>query len=206
MFVNVFIFILWMEAILSGGIKRKIITIFRFLKSSIHLSIISLIILSVIISGFFTGCVAAGSGTAAKFPSAVTDELDFTLKDLSGNSITLSGLKGKIVVVNFWATWCGPCKAEIPDFIEVYAQYRDKNVEFLGISQENINDVRSFAGDFHINYPILIDEDGSVSNSWNVRAIPATFIIDKEGNIISGQVGTLAKSRLIPGIENALNK
>lgn len=191
---------------MSGGIKRKIITIFRFLKSSIHISIISLIILSVIISGFFTGCVAAGSGTDAKFPSAVTDELDFTLKDLSGNSITLSGLKGKVIVVNFWATWCGPCKAEIPDFIEVYAQYRDKNVEFLGISQENINDVRSFAGDFHINYPILIDEDGSVSNSWNIRAIPATFIIDKEGNIISGQVGTLAKSRLIPGIENALNK
>ena len=135
---------------------------------------------------------------------ALPKELDFTLNTLEGNEITLSGLKGKVVVLNFWATWCPPCKAEIPDFIEVYSQYKDKGVEFLGVSSEQPSIVSDFAKNFGINYPILIDQSGKVFSAWGINSIPTTFIIDSESNIVYGQVGMMTKEKLTIAIEQVL--
>lgn len=148
---------------------------------------------------------SAGNQLSSSFKSiALPQELDFTLKTLEGDEITLSGLKGKVVVLNFWATWCPPCKAEIPDFIEVYSQYKDKGVEFLGVSSEQPSIVSDFAKNSGINYPILIDQSGKVFSSWGINSIPTTFIIDSESNIVYGQVGMMAKEKLIIAIEQVL--
>lgn len=148
----------------------------------------------------FSGCFRSGS-SASSLSGDIMETHDFTLNDLDGNTVTLSGYKGKIIVINFWATWCPPCKAEIPDFIEVNNEYEGKNVQFLGISAENIETVRGFAKDYKINYVLLIDPGGTVFRKWNVSAIPHTFIIDAEGKVALSQVGLLNKNQLKNAIE-----
>jgi peroxiredoxin len=123
---------------------------------------------------------------------------NFSLKTADGTTFELKKLKGKVVVVNFWATWCGPCRAEIPAFKEVYAQYRDKGVEFLGVSLDEggWNDVKPFAARYAINYPILLG-NGTISRAYgNIEAIPTTFVVDKEGNITDRHVGVMTKAML----------
>ena len=129
---------------------------------------------------------------------------DFTLLDLDGNEVSLSDFKGKIVVLNFWATWCQPCKAEIPDFVEVYNLYKDKNVQFLGISDDNVKSLKKFAKSYGINYPVLVDGTiDSISYYWRIRGIPTTYIVDTNGKVIDYHVGMLAKDQLIKAIKKA---
>jgi len=132
---------------------------------------------------------------------------DFTLKDLSGKEVSLSDFAGNIVVLNFWATWCPPCKAEIPDFIEVYNAYKDKGVSFIGVSlDEDFNALVNFVSDYQINYVIVHDPNSAVSNYWGIDAIPATFFLDEEGKVIDSVVGQMPKENLVSTIEYLLNR
>ncbi|MHB1375965.1 MAG: peroxiredoxin family protein [Candidatus Humimicrobiaceae bacterium] len=132
---------------------------------------------------------------------------DFTLKDLNGKEVSLSDFAGNIVVLNFWATWCPPCKAEIPDFIEVYNSYKDKGVSFIGVSlDEDFNTLVKFVADYKINYTILHDASSAVSNYWGIDAIPATFFLDEKGNVLDSVVGQMPKENLISTIEDLLNR
>lgn len=151
----------------------------------------------------FTACF--GNTTKTQEASG-SSSIDFTLPGLDGNSVTLSSLKGNVVVINFWATWCPPCKAEIPDFIEVYGSYSGGGVKFLGISSEDITLLAGFVENYGINYPVLIDETGSVFKAYGVQAIPQTFIVNPEGELVFEQVGMLSKSQLISAIDGALGK
>ncbi|TYP92138.1 Peroxiredoxin [Fodinibius salinus] len=133
---------------------------------------------------------------------------DFTLKTMSGDSFTLSDHKGKVVVLNFWATWCGPCRKEIPDFMELYKELKDEGVLFAGISldEEGWEKVRPYANDMNINYPIMVD-DGNVSRKYGpIRAIPTTLIINKKGRVEYVAPGMLTKEKLKPILTKLANR
>jgi len=118
---------------------------------------------------------------------------DFTLKDVDGNTVKLSDFKGKAVILNFFASWCPPCRHEVPDFMELQKSYGDKGVIFIGVALENLNDAKSFKESLGINYPILVD-DGKVSSDYGpIRSIPTTFIMDKDMKIVKFYIGSRSK-------------
>ena len=121
---------------------------------------------------------------------------DFTITDLEGNSLTLSDFKGKVIILNFWATWCPPCRMEIPDFIELYENYKDEGLLIIGISLDggDSRKVKQFSEKLKINYPIGLGDVNVTRDYGGIRAIPTTFIIDREGNIREKYVGYQRKA------------
>jgi len=122
---------------------------------------------------------------------------DFTLKTIDGQEITLSKLKGKVVLLDFWATWCGPCRESIPHLIQLYKAYRENGFEMIGISLDKGDAavVRNFAKSMDIPYPIVMATE-EVARDYRVTSIPTTFFIDKEGKIrekIPGFNSTIAQ-------------
>lgn len=119
---------------------------------------------------------------------------DFTLTSLDKNEIKLSNYKGKVIILDFWASWCPPCKAEIPSFIELYKKYKEQGLAIIGIalSDEKYN-IQAFAKNFKINYPIAMGNEKIVRDYGGIRGLPTTFIIDKEGNIREKFIGYMPK-------------
>ena len=142
---------------------------------------------------------------AVLFSQPVTKAPNFSLKTADGKTLELKKLQGKVVVVNFWATWCGPCKAEIPGFLEVYQQYKSKGLEIVGVSldRDGWKPVRPFIERYKITYPVVVG-DGDLTVAYGgVDAIPTTFVVDKKGNIAARHVGYMDKKtfeNLIKGL------
>lgn len=131
---------------------------------------------------------------------------DFMLLDKEGNEISLSSLKGKVVFLNFWASWCGPCKAEMPHIQKVYEEYKDKDVVILAVNltpseEGGIEGVNSFLEKNNYTFPVLYDKDGSVAKKYRVRGIPTTYIINKEGIIVSVATTTMNEEMIRQQIE-----
>jgi cytochrome c biogenesis protein CcmG/thiol:disulfide interchange protein DsbE len=108
-----------------------------------------------------------------------------TLTDLSGRTVQLSELRGKVVALNFWATWCRPCRVEIPDLAAVWQAHRERCFELIGVTEESGNRERvaNAARDFGIPYPVVLDGDGSVARDYGVGSFPQTVLIDREGRV-----------------------
>jgi peroxiredoxin len=113
---------------------------------------------------------------------------DFTLKDLGGNSWTLQELRGKVVVVNFWATWCPPCRKELPDLEALSRRFKEKGLVVLGITDEKPDVVNAFVARQGMTYPVLIDPDREVNKRFRVEGIPRTFIYDRTGKLAAQAV------------------
>ena len=121
---------------------------------------------------------------------------DFALKNLEGKTVSLSSYKGKIVLLNFWATWCGPCKAEIPIFVELQEKYQEDLV-IVGFSVDDTADkAKAFADEYQINYPILLGEGREdVQDAYGpIWGIPASFLISKDGKVCRKHLGIAPKA------------
>ena len=143
---------------------------------------------------------------------------DFKLNDSNDSLYVLSDLRGKVVLINFWATWCGPCRMEIPDFIELYDKYNDKGFEILGISLSDSKEALvNFANVYKVNYPFLYGNNKQINEITNlyggVPAVPWSFLVGVNGEIIDTYPGAILKqydpvtySRLEQTIVSELNK
>jgi peroxiredoxin len=139
---------------------------------------------------------SAGSGPA---PSIGSEAPDFSVQGLNGQQIKLSSLKGRPVMINFWATWCPPCRAEIPTLVQTYADTHKSGdpYEIVGVAtQSDQQTIQAFAKEFGINFPILSDAENRITDLYHVLPIPTSFFIDKDGIIRDIQVGPVDRPKL----------
>jgi peroxiredoxin len=113
---------------------------------------------------------------------------NFTLTDLEGKKWTLGDLRGKVVLVNFWATWCPPCRKEMPDLETLYDRFKDKGFVILAISDEDQNKIQPFITERSINYPVLLDSGRKVNDLFEVEGIPKSFVYDREGKLVAQSI------------------
>jgi cytochrome c biogenesis protein CcmG/thiol:disulfide interchange protein DsbE len=123
---------------------------------------------------------------------------NFSLKTADGKTVELARLKGKVVLVNFWATWCGPCRKEMPDFVEVYKQKKSKGLEIVSISldREGWKVVIPFVKQYGINFPVVVGNAELADAYGGMEYIPTTFIVDRSGMIVDKHIGMMPKQLL----------
>jgi peroxiredoxin len=111
----------------------------------------------------------------------------FTVRNLKGNRVQLADHKGKVVILNLWATWCGPCRVEMPGMENLYRQYRSQGLEILAVSLDkgSSDKVQTFADEYRLSFPVLLDSDGQVERQYHALTIPTTFVIDKKGMVVA---------------------
>ncbi|MBT2638056.1 redoxin domain-containing protein [Bacillus sp. ISL-39] len=120
---------------------------------------------------------------------------NFKLKNLAGEEVSLKDYRGKKVMLNFWATWCPPCKEEMPAMERFYKE-KSKDVEILAVNLDPQNNVISFVKDNDLTFPILLDHDGSTQQTYSIISIPTTFIIDEQGLILKKHIGSMTYDQM----------
>jgi peroxiredoxin len=156
------------------------------------------------------GGTVAGNATSTSGPACNAKgaaNLNFTVKDPNGADVKLADYKGKVVLLNFWATWCGPCKLEIPEFVEAYARYRDQGFVILGVlstDDPSPQDLKTFMTDFKMNYPVFREHQPLADANGELWALPTSFMIDRQGAICSKHMGAMSKETLDREIQGLL--
>ena len=149
-------------------------------------------------AGIYFGAERFGTSTEAR-PSAAT-LLALTLPDPAGKSESLAQWKGKLLIVNFWATWCSPCREEMPEFVRVQQEFGGKGLQFVGIAVDEAGKVQEFATEIGLNYPSLIGGYGAMELSRtlgnSVMALPFTVVVARDGTIAHTQLGPLREDKL----------
>ncbi|MBF0488027.1 MAG: TlpA family protein disulfide reductase [Nitrospirae bacterium] len=135
--------------------------------------------------------LTAQQGHPADFTGPIAP--DFTLKSINGGDVSLSSYKGKVILLNFWATWCPPCRDEMPSLNRLYLKYKDSGLVVLAVSTDGSSKVvERFMADNHLDFPVLMDSGMKISkHKYRVNAQPATFIISKDGKIVNKYFGSV---------------
>ncbi len=141
---------------------------------------------------------------APGLPPASGSAPAFTLEDLQGKKVALADFKGEVVVLDFWATWCPPCRREIPDFITLQKEYADRGVQIVGVALDEFPKVQAFVRDNGMNYPVLMGTDAVVAQYGGIEGIPTTFIIDRQGKIVERFEGFRPKATFEEAIKRLL--
>lgn len=166
-----------------------------------------LLIVVMSLTAFAAGIVAQ-QNDGANGPFAENGLADIVLPDMQGKQRSLAEWQGKVLIVNFWATWCPPCLKEIPEFIALQNEYGDQGLQFVGIAIEDREPVAQFLQAREINYPILLAEETGTSISVKlgniIQAVPYSVIIDRAGNIVHGHPGELSGEKIVEVISPLL--
>jgi peroxiredoxin len=139
-----------------------------------------------------------GPGAGACDPNAKPANLAFTLKDMNGGSVNLASLKGKVVLLDFWATWCGPCKIEIPGFIELHEKYKAKGLAVVGVSVDDTPEqLKPFVAQYKMTYPVLLGlgQDAMQEAYGPMWGLPTTYLISRDGKICRKHMGLVTKEQ-----------
>ena len=167
----------------------------------------------ILILGFawiFVSADRTGTSTSGKIPAPQQGFLapDFELKSIEGETVKLSDLRGQAVLVNLWATWCPPCRAEMPAIKKVHNEYKAQGFIVLAVNmtyQDAISDIAPFIDEYGLTFPVLLDETGVVGTAYQLRSLPSSFFIDREGVIQEVVIGgPMAEALLQTRVEEIL--
>jgi thiol-disulfide isomerase/thioredoxin len=151
------------------------------------------------------GCGPAGGSAQGSSPRG--EAPGFTVTGIDGATHSLSDYRGKVVVLNFWATWCMPCRAEMPDLEHEARAHRSDPVVVVGMDwKESAGPVRDFVGGLGVTYPMLLDTDGRVYDAYRVSALPTTFIVDRHGRLVKSRLGIASRDEMGTEIKDALKR
>jgi peroxiredoxin len=164
---------------------------------------------ALLLGSMFSGCSSSPNGVSAASVKADKDRKtapDFALKDADGKVVHLSDYRGKVVLLDFWATWCGPCKIEIPWFMDMQRRDKDRGFEVLGVAMddEGWEAVKPFLSQMGVNYRVVIGNDTTAQLYGGVDALPTTFLIDRTGRIAAVHIGLASKKDFEDGVEQLL--
>ncbi|MGB6677947.1 MAG: TlpA disulfide reductase family protein [Terriglobales bacterium] len=166
--------------------------------------VVAMVVALMLVFGFKLARRSSRSASAgdAQMKSGIAP--DFTLQSLDGKTVRLSDFRGKPVVLNFWATWCGPCKIEMPWFVDLQKQYGPAGLQFLGVAMDDAStkDIAEFTESMKVNYPILIGKDTVGDAYGGVQFLPETFFIDRDGKVVDKVFGLKGRGE----IEDAIKK
>ena len=132
---------------------------------------------------------------------------DFSLESLEGKTMRLSDFRGKAVLLNFWATWCGPCKIEMPWFVELQQKYGSQGLQVVGVAMDDASkeDIAKFAKEMGVNYPVLIGKEAVGDSYGGIPALPESFFIGRDGKVVDKILGLRGKAEIEDAIKKALN-
>ncbi|HET6179569.1 MAG TPA: TlpA disulfide reductase family protein [Candidatus Sulfotelmatobacter sp.] len=174
-------------------------------RNPLALVVVAVVAAGMLYFGFHSARRTAPSG--ASHITKATVAPDFTLESLEGKSMRLSDLRGKAVLLNFWATWCGPCKIEMPWFVELQNQYGSQGLQIVGVAMDDSgkDDIAKFAKEMGVNYPVLLGKEAVGDEYGGVPALPESFFISRDGKIVDKIIGLRGKAEIEDAIKKALS-
>ena len=157
--------------------------------------VLAIILAAVVIGGLYSYNHFRHARSASASTNQRREAPDFTLPSIDSGQLRLSSYRGKVVLLDFWATWCVPCREETPHFVELQKKYGDRGLQIIGVSMDDSPDpVRSFYEQFHINYPVVVGTAETGSAYGGVLGLPIAYLIDRDGRIYSKHMGATEAS------------
>lgn len=175
-------------------------------KNPLILVFIAAVVAAMLVAGIHIARKNRAGGATGQLIGQVAP--DFELPSLEGKNVKLSNFRGKAVLLNFWATYCGPCKIEMPWFVELQKQYGPQGFQIVGVAMDDASteDIAKFAKEMGVNYPILLGKESVGQSYGGVGVLPTTFFVDRDGKITDREFGLQSRSVFVDNIKKALSQ